>query len=50
MTLCDTIAKMIPNELGITIDKALVDESGASEACMNLTSQVKKLIDMSRTI
>lgn len=34
----DTIAKAIPNELGITIDKALM-MNRSSGACMNLTSR-----------
>ena len=32
MRFCDSIAKMIPQELNITIDKALRDESGAANA------------------
>ncbi len=47
--LCDRIAKMIPTELGITIDKALVmnpELKGIYES----DPQVKKLIDMARRL
>ncbi len=47
--LCDKIAKMIPAELGITIDKALVmnpELRGLYESDL----QIKKLIDMARRL
>ncbi|MCD2491822.1 DNA polymerase III subunit alpha [Lacrimispora sp. NSJ-141] len=46
--LCDQIAKMVPNELGITIDKAL-KRPDLSEA-YRTNEQVKYLIDMSRRL
>ncbi len=46
---CDTIAKMIPNELGITIDKAL-DMNPELRAMYEKDSSVKTLIDMSKRL
>ncbi len=46
---CDTIAKMIPNELGITIDKALV-MNPELRAIYESDPQVKTLIDMSKRL
>lgn len=45
----DKIAKMIPNELDITIDKALNDNPELKDAYDN-DREVKKLIDISRRI
>ncbi|MCR1842281.1 DNA polymerase III subunit alpha [Murimonas intestini] len=47
--LCDTIAKMIPNELNITIDKAL-DMSSDLRRAYKEDEQVKQLIDMSKRL
>ena len=46
---CDTIAKMIPNELGITIDKALV-MNPELRATYESDSSIKTLVDMSKRL
>ncbi len=46
---CDTIAKMIPNELGITIEKALVMNQEL-RGLYETDPQVKELIDLSKRI
>ncbi len=46
---CDTIAKMIPNELGITIDRALAMNPSLREL-YHEEPRVKTLIDMSRRL
>ena len=46
---CDTIAKMIPNELGITIDKALKMNPELSKAVAE-DEQVAHLIEMSKRL
>ena len=46
---CDTIAKMIPNELGITIDKALI-MNPELRATYESDSSIKTLIDMSKRL
>ena len=46
---CDTIAKMIPNELGITIDKALT-MNAELRGLYESDPQVKELIDLSRRL
>ena len=46
---CDAIAKMIPNELNITLDKALV-ESPEFRKNYETDPEVKKLIDLSRRL
>ena len=48
-SFCDTIAKMIPNELGITIDKALV-MNPELRAMYETDENVKTLIDMSKRL
>ncbi|MBQ8279035.1 MAG: DNA polymerase III subunit alpha [Roseburia sp.] len=48
-SFCDTIAKMIPNELGITIDKALV-MNPELRAMYESDPSVKTLIDMSKRL
>ncbi len=48
-SFCDTIAKMIPNELGITIDKALT-MNPELRAMYETNSEVKTLIDMSKRL
>ncbi len=48
-SFCDTIAKMIPNELGITIDKALV-MNPELRAMYESDDTVKTLIDMSKRL
>ena len=48
-SFCDTIAKMIPNELGITIDKALV-MNPELRAMYESDETVKTLIDMSKRL
>ena len=45
----DKVAKMVPQELGITIEKALVRSSDLLEA-YNSDPQIKELVDMSRKI
>ena len=47
--LCDTVAKMIPMDLGITIDKAMKMNPELS-ALYNSDEQVKYLIDMSKRL
>ena len=42
--------RMIPNELGITIEKALENESRNCGNCMKQMSSVKRLIDMSKAL
>ncbi len=46
---CDTIAKMIPNELGITIDKALT-MNPELRGMYETNPEVKTLIDMSKRL
>ncbi len=46
---CDSIAKMVPNELGITIEKALV-MNGELRGLYETDPQVKELIDLSKRI
>ncbi len=46
---CDRIAKMIPNELGITIDKALV-MNPELRGLYETDPEIKKLIDMARRL
>ena len=46
----DAIAKMVPNELNITIDKALKGNSRVSESSMNSDEEVKHLIDMAKRL
>ena len=48
-SFCDTIAKMIPNELGITIDKALV-MNPELRGMYETNAEVKTLIDMSKRL
>ena len=48
-SFCDTIAKMIPNELGITIDKAL-DMNPELRAMYESDPSVKTLLDMSNRL
>ena len=45
--MVDSIAKMIPNELNITIDKAL-DKSKELRTAYEEDAQIKKLIDMAK--
>ena len=45
----DSIAKMIPNDLGMTIDAALASTSQLREACEQDTA-IKDLIDMSQKV
>ena len=45
----DTIAKMIPNELGITIDKAL-EKNHELRSIYNSDDEIKELIDMSKRL
>lgn len=47
--LCDTIAKMIPNELGMTLDKALTMNPDLKKA-YNEDETVRNLIDMSKRL
>ena len=47
--LCDSIAKMIPNELGITIDKAL-QMNRELHSLYESDPQVKELINLSRRL
>ena len=47
--LVDSIAKLVPNELNITIDKAL-DMSGEFRKLYQEDPQVKRLIDMSKRL
>jgi len=46
---CDAIAKMIPNDLGMTLDKALTMSKDLRSAC-ETDPEVKKLIDLSRRL
>ena len=48
-SLCDTIAKMIPGDLGMTLDKALTMNPDLKKA-YNDDEQVHYLIDMSRRL
>ena len=48
-TMVDTIAKMIPNELNITIDKAL-EKSTELRKSYEEDMQIKKLIDMAKRL
>ena len=48
-SLCDTIAKMIPGDLGMTLDKALTMNPDLKKA-YNEDEQVHYLIDMSRRL
>ena len=48
-SLCDTIAKMIPNDLGMTLDKALNMNPDLKKA-YNEDQQVRYLIDMSKRL
>ena len=48
-SFCDTIAKMIPNELGITIDKAL-KANAELRGMYETNAEVKTLIDMSKRL
>lgn len=45
----DKVAKMIPNELGITIDRALEISSELRLSCQN-NSQIKELVDTARKL
>ena len=46
---CDAIAKMIPNELNITIDKALAMNQDLKKLC-DEDEEVRRLIEMSRRL
>ena len=46
---CDAIAKMVPNDLGMTLDRALKESPDLRNA-YNSDSQVKYLIDMSKRL
>ena len=48
-SLCDTVAKMIPNELNITIDKAL-EMNPELKSLYTTDTQIHNLIDMSRKL
>ncbi len=48
-SLCDSIAKMIPKELNITIDKALAANSELKQA-YETDAQVRELIDMGKRL
>jgi len=48
-SLCDSISKMIPQELGITIDKAL-EESQELKTMYDSDETIHRLIDMSRRL
>ena len=48
-SMCDTIAKMIPGDLGMTLDKALVMNPDLKKA-YNEDQQVRYLIDMSKRL
>jgi len=48
-SVCDQIAKMVPNELNITLDKALVENPDLKKVYDN-DEQVHHLIDMSRRL
>ena len=47
--MCDSIAKMIPNDLGMTLDKALTANPNLKKL-YNEDEQVKYLIDMSKRL
>ena len=47
--LCDQVAKMVPTELGITLEKALA-QNPELKAAYDSDERVKKLIDMSRRL
>ncbi len=47
--LCDTIAKLVPNELNITLDKAL-EMSGELRTMYEKDDKIKELIDMARRL
>ena len=47
--LCDTIAKMVPNELNITIDRAL-EMSQELRTMYETDEQIKTLIDMAKRL
>ncbi|MBO7711552.1 MAG: DNA polymerase III subunit alpha, partial [Lachnospiraceae bacterium] len=47
--LCDTIAKLVPNELNITLDKAL-EMSGELRTMYEKDEKIKDLIDMARRL
>lgn len=47
--MCDSIAKMIPNDLGMTLDKALTANPDLKKL-YNENEQVKYLIDMSKRL
>ena len=48
-SLCDSISKMIPQELGITIDKAM-EESQELKTMYETDETIHRLIDMSRRL
>ena len=48
-TMCDSIAKMIPNDLGMTLDKAIAANPDLRKL-YNEDAQVKYLIDMSKRL
>ena len=48
-SMCDTIAKMIPGDLGMTLDKALMMNPDLKKA-YNEDQQVRYLIDMSKRL
>lgn len=48
-SVCDGVAKLIPNELNITIDKAL-EKSPELVARMNSDSTIKELIEMAKKL
>ena len=48
-SMCDSIAKMIPNDLGMTLDKALTANPDLKKL-YNEDEQVKYLIDMSKRL
>ena len=48
-SFCDTISKMVPAELNITLDKALVENPDLKKA-YDGDERVKRLIDMSRKL
>ena len=47
--VCDSVAKLVPNDPGMTIDKALSISKDLKER-YNTDEQIKKLIDMARSI
>lgn len=48
-SFCDTVSKMVPNELGITLDKALTENPDLKKAYEG-DERVHKLIEMSRKL